>query len=524
MSNSQKGQMKEAQATELAPEILDNDAYIASQNAVIRGRIEKMQEFRETGRAVYATGFVPADRAAKLVATYGELDHDALVEKDTHVSVAGRIMAVRVFGKASFAVIKDGTGTIQLHVKRDVIGVDEYKAYKRFDVGDFVGATGVLFKTKTGELTVRCDTLELLTKSLRPLPEKWHGLTDAETRLRQRYVDLMVNDEVRAVFVQRSRIVQRLRELMVERGFLEVETPMMHAQAGGATARPFVTHHNALGLDLFLRVAPELYLKRLIVGGFERVFELNRNFRNEGLSRRHNPEFTMMEFYVAYGSYTMLMEMIEAMVIDLAATIANSDVLHWEGMEIKLAKPWRRLRIREGVAQALEIDEAELAKRETLIAHATRGQDALAPADAEKLSDGHLLMHLFETRVEASLIAPTFVYEFPASVSPLARRSEEDPDYVERFEVYMGGIEIGNAFNELNDPLDQRQRFLDQISAKLAGDLEAHPLDEDYVRALEYGMPPTAGAGIGIDRLVMLLTGASSIRDVILFPLLRPES
>jgi len=505
-------------------EALSNEAYVAGLNAVMRGRIEKMAAFRDSGVEVYATGFEPDARAADLKKAYEGKSHDEMEALAVSCKLAGRIMAIRVFGKGSFAVLKDATGTIQIHISKELVGESVFEQYKKYDVGDIVGAEGVLFVTKTGELTLRCASIMLLTKSLRPLPEKWHGLTDTESRYRQRYVDLMVNDSVREVFYKRSLITQRLRQLMAERGFLEVETPMMQLQAGGAAARPFKTHHNALGIDMYLRIAPELFLKRLIVGGFERVFELNRNFRNEGLDRRHNPEFTMMEFYMAYGTYTDLMHFIESLVQKLCEDILGSQMLRWNGHDMDISGSWRRLRVREGVANVLGVDESKLSERAFLEASVAALPEPLSAHLMASKSEGHLLMEIFEQRVEGTLIQPTFVYEYPASVSPLSRRNDHDKAYVDRFEIFMGGIELGNAFNELNDPLDQRQRFLDQIHNRARGDEEAHPMDDDYVRALEYGMPPCAGAGIGVDRLVMMMTDSDSIRDVILFPTLRPDA
>ncbi len=500
-----------------------NEAYIASQNAIIQTRIEKMNAFRAEGVEVYATGYAPDAHAADLKQKYEGETHESLEEKGAQAKLAGRIMAVRNMGKCSFCVLKDGTGTIQVFVSRDNIGAEDYARFKKFDIGDIIYAEGTLFITKTGELTLRCAVLKLLTKSLRPLPEKFHGLTDTEARYRQRYVDLIVNDDVRDVFRKRSLICAKLRNFMTDNGFMEVETPMLQCQAGGATARPFKTHHNALDTDMYMRIAPELYLKRLVVGGFERVFELNRCFRNEGCDRRHNPEFTTVEFYMAYGTYEILMDLVERMVQTLAAQVCNTTKLHWNGQDIEVGGKWRRLRIREGVAAALGVSEDKLSDRAFLEDAAAHLPEPLRGSDVAKKSDGHLLMEIFEQRVEQTLIQPTFVYEYPSSVSPLARRNDNDGEYVDRFEVFVCGVELGNAFNELNDPLDQRQRFLDQVKKKLEGDEEANPMDDDYVQALEYGLPPTAGCGIGIDRLVMLLTDADSIRDVILFPTLRPQ-
>ncbi|MFA5625475.1 MAG: lysine--tRNA ligase [Bradymonadales bacterium] len=492
----------------------------------MRGRIDKMKALSEEGIEVFASGFRPRNRASDLHERYKNSTNEeleALGAKGEIAHLAGRIMAVRLFGKGAFAVIKDSTAKIQIHISKSVLGDEAFELFKRLDIGDIIGVYGPLFYTKTNELSVRAQHFELLSKSLRPLPEKWHGLTDTESRLRQRYVDFIMNDEVRNVFALRSRIISELRKQMLALNFLEVETPMMHSLAGGAAARPFKTHHNAHNMELYLRIAPELYLKRLIVGGFERVFELNRNFRNEGISRRHNPEFTMMEFYMAYETHESMMQYVEKIVQNVAESSIGTHKIHWSGYDIDLAGPWRRLRIREAVAQALDLPESALADREVLERAARELPEPPLPAQIAAQSDGHLLMAIFEQRCEASLIQPTFVCEYPASVSPLARRNDAAPEFVDRFEVFIGGIEIGNAFSELNDPLDQRQRFLDQIEAKAAGDEEAHPMDADYIRALEYGMPPCAGCGLGIDRLVMLLTACESIRDVILFPLLKPE-
>ena len=499
-----------------------NEEYIQSLNAIMQGRIEKMNAFRAEGIEVYATGFEPNAHAADLQSRYPSESQADLEANPVACKLAGRIMAVRNMGKCSFAVIKDATGTIQLFVSRDAIGADEYARFKKFDIGDIIGAEGTLFITKTGELTLRVSAIKLLTKSLRPLPEKFHGLTDTEARYRQRYLDLIVNDDVRDVFYKRSLITAKLRNYMAEHGFLEVETPVLQVQAGGATARPFKTHHNALDLDMYMRIAPELHLKRLVVGGFERVFELNRCYRNEGCDRRHNPEFTTMEFYMAYGTYTILMDFVEKMVQTIALDVCKTTTVPWNGHQIELGGTWRRLRVREAVASALGVSEDRLSDRAFLEDAVSRLPEPLSRDDIARKSDGHLLMEIFEQRVEDTLIQPTFVYEYPSSVSPLARRNDQDKNYVDRFEIFVSGVELGNAFNELNDPLDQRQRFLDQVKKKLEGDDEANPMDDDYVQALEYGLPPTAGCGIGIDRLVMLLTNAEYIRDVILFPTMRP--
>ncbi|MDX9721199.1 MAG: lysine--tRNA ligase [Myxococcota bacterium] len=506
------------------PAWLDNPSYLKEQGSLVQARLDKLEALRQAGVQPYANDFRPQQQAGALQANFASLDAEALEARAEHVSIAGRIMAVRSFGKAAFIAIKDRSGSLQAHLRKDLLGEDGFELFKRCDIGDIVGVQGLLFRTKTGELTIKAERFVLLTKSLRPLPEKWHGLSDIETRLRQRYVDFIVNDEVREVFRKRAELIKHLRDYLNERGFLEVETPMMHATPGGAAAKPFVTHHNALDIDLYLRIAPELYLKRLVVGGFERVYEINRNFRNEGLSRRHNPEFTMLEFYWAYASYEELMSLTEEMLGSLVERLHGNSRCPYAGHQLDFSRPWRRLRIREAVAQHYGVSEAQLAERAFLAEQCGRLPEPVSAARIDGMSDGHLLMELFEQRVEHTLVQPTFVYEFPASVSPLSRRSDSNPEYVDRFELYVAGLEIANAFSELNDPIDQRQRFLDQLAAKAAGDDEAHPMDDDYVRALEYGMPPAAGEGIGIDRLTMLLTGAESIREVILFPLLRPES
>jgi len=510
-------------ATPAEPELLQNDAYIAAQNQVMRGRIEKMKAFAEEGVHPFANGFTPGNIAAQLQQDYGKLSAEELAATSIEVSVAGRIMAIRGFGKASFIQLKDRSAGIQAHVRKDAVGDETYEWFKKLDVGDIVAVSGTLFMTRTEELTIRAKSFKLLTKSLRPLPEKWHGLTDVETRLRQRYVDCIVNDDVRKLFETRAAVIRNIRAALDERSFLEVETPMMHPTPGGAVARPFVTHHNALGIDLFLRIAPELYLKRLIVGGFERVYEINRNFRNEGLSRKHNPEFTMLEFYWAYATYEDLMDFTEELMSDLCVKVLGKDSFERNGETVSFARPWRRLSVREGVSKATGVAISDLDKREVLETLARTLPEPLKAETIGNIGDGYLLMEIFDQKVEHTLVQPTFVFEYPAEVSPLSRRNDTAPRFVDRFELVIAGMEVANAFNELNDPLDQRQRFLDQLEAKAVGNEETHPMDDDYVRALEYGMPPTAGEGIGIDRLGMLLTGAESIREVILFPQLRPE-
>lgn len=502
-----------------------NEDYVKeSYNQIMVGRLDKIKAMNAEGKLGYTNdGFMPEDHAADLKAKYADKSREELEELKVPCKVAGRIMSMRVMGKCSFAHVKDQSGSIQLFVNRNIIGDETYAAYKKYDIGDIVAAEGQLFITEKGDFAIRVTMVRMLTKSLRPLPEKFHGLTDTEARYRQRYLDLIVNDDVRDTFYKRSLITQKIREFMVRNRFMEVETPMLQTQAGGATARPFKTHHNALDHDMYMRIAPELFLKRLVVGGFERVFEMNRCFRNEGLDRKHNPEFTTIEFYMAYGTYRVLMEFTEQLVQYLCDEVCGSRKLTYEGNEINFDGSWRRLRVREGVAAALNVDESKLADRAFLEEVVSNLPEPIRGDDLAKKSNGHLLMEIFDQKVEETLIQPTFVYEYPASVSPLSRRNEQDPNYVDRFEIFVCGFELGNAFNELNDALDQRQRFLDQIEKKLEGDDEAHPMDDDYVRALEYGMPPCAGEGIGIDRLVMLLTASESIRDVILFPTMRPE-
>ena len=505
--------------------VVSNAQYVESTyNQIMKGRLDKIKALNEVGKLGYTNdGFMPDAHAAELKEAYAVKTREELESLDVKCKLAGRLMSMRVMGKCSFAHIKDQSGSIQLFVNRNLIGDEAYAAYKKYDMGDFVAAEGTLFITEKGDLALRCTRVRLLTKSLRPLPEKFHGLTDTEARYRQRYLDLIVNDDVRETFKKRSLITQKIREFMIRNQFMEVETPMLQIQAGGATARPFKTHHNALDHDMYMRIAPELFLKRLVVGGFERVFEMNRCFRNEGLDRRHNPEFTTIEFYMAYGTYRLLMTFTEQLVQFLCDEVCGTRKITYNGNEIDFDGTWRRLRIREGVAQALGCDEAQLADRAFLEDAAKHLPEPLSEDELKHKSDGHILMEIFDQRVEATLIQPTFVYEYPASVSPLSRRNEDDPNFVDRFEIFVSGFELGNAFNELNDALDQRQRFLDQIQKKIEGDEEAHPMDDDYVRALEYGMPPCAGEGIGVDRLVMLLTNAESIRDVILFPTMKPE-
>jgi lysyl-tRNA synthetase class 2 len=489
-------------------------------NDLLLQRRAKLTEFREQGINPFANDFPVAHTAAQVLAAHVDDDAAALEGCATLYTVAGRIMARRDFGKAAFIQVQDRSGRSQVYVGRDNIGEEAFELFKRLDIGDIVGVCGTPFRTKTGELSLRASTLRLLTKSLLPLPEKWHGLTDVETRYRQRYLDLIVNPEVREVFKKRSRIVSAIRDFMVEHDFHEVETPMMHPIAGGATARPFATHHNALDMELFLRIAPELYLKRLVVGGFDRVFEINRNFRNEGISIRHNPEFTMMEFYQAYATYEDLMNFTEKLICHVAQSVLGTLEISYGGKEVDLRAPWTRLTVREAIVKYGQVDPALLDDHAAMVAI---GQGLGLDVDAAT-GHGKLLTEIFETVAEPHLWNPTFITAYPTEVSPLSRKNDVNPEIVDRFELYIVGRELANAFSELNDPIDQKERFVKQMVEKDAGDDEAHAMDEDYIRALEYGLPPTAGEGIGIDRLVMLLTDAPSIRDVILFPHMRPES
>ncbi len=488
-------------------------------NQIIEERRVKLKALRDKG-AAYPNDFWRDKLGAELVEQYEKTDRDALDLNPVVVSVAGRLMLKRVMGKASFATIQDMSGQIQIFLTNSYPGKEQHEAFKHYDIGDIIGVEGVLFKTKTGEVTIRVKALRLLVKSLRPLPEKFHGLTDQELKYRQRYVDLIVNEGSRLVFVQRSRIIQAIRNFLLERRYLEVETPMMQPIPGGAAARPFVTHHNALDMQLYLRIAPELYLKRLVVGGFEKVFEINRNFRNEGISTRHNPEFTMLEFYVAYVDYGFLMMTIQQMLLSVAQAALGVSKLTYQGREIDLEKPYEGLTICNAIKKYHpEYTDALLNDRAALIAKLTELGITYKPGDGI----GGLQLTLFENTTESLLFEPTFIVNYPAEVSPLARRSDKNPDITERFELYIAGREIANGFSELNDPDDQAARFREQARQKEAGDAEAMHYDADYVRALEYGLPPCAGAGIGIDRLVMLFTDSPSIRDVILFPLMRPE-
>jgi len=492
-------------------------------NQLLIQRRKKADELAELNVPLYANDFKPTHHITEVLSSASANEVLSDIEDGPNVrasfQIAGRILAMRKFGKASFLHIQDDSGRIQIYVKKETVGEKAYTQFKKWDIGDIVGFRGKLFKTKTGELTLLADTIKLITKSLRPLPEKWHGLTDVEMRYRQRYVDLIVNPEVRETFRKRIEIIRLLREFLSNRGFLEVETPMMQAVPGGATAKPFKTYHKALDMDLYLRIAPELYLKRLLVGGFEKVFEINRNFRNEGLSTRHNPEFTMLEFYQAYATYSDLMDLTEVMLSWLTEEINGSMEVTYQGQAVDLSPPWKRYTIDEALIEVGGLEPSILDDPEALLKLAKDRGIKLEP----QAGPGKAKTELFELLVEEKLINPTFVTAYPTEVSPLARRNEKNPQVTDRFELFITGREIANAFSELNDPVDQRNRFEKQIDER-GDDEEIHPvLDEDYIRALEYGLPAAAGEGIGIDRLVMLLTDSPSIRDVIIFPHLKAE-
>ncbi|MCK4608503.1 MAG: lysine--tRNA ligase [Gammaproteobacteria bacterium] len=492
---------------------------VVDPNEQIAQRKAKLAELRTKGQA-YPNDFKPDAMAVELHNLYVATEHDALEEKQIKVRLAGRIMTRRVMGKASFLHIKDMSGQMQLYLRRDDLAEGIYAEFKSWDLGDIVGVEGVLFKTKTDELSVRVTTIRLLAKSLHPLPDKFHGLVDHEMRYRQRYLDLMVNENTRKVFAIRAAIVAGIRKIFAEHGFIEVETPMMQSLAGGAAARPFVTHHNALEMELYMRIAPELFLKRLVVGGVERVFEINRNFRNEGISTQHNPEFTMLEFYWAYANYHELMDFTENMLRILTQEILGTTAVIYQGIELDFSKPFVRFTVKDSILhfnkdiKAAELEDIEAARK---IA------DRLEIPLQQSWGLGKVQIEIFEKTVEKQLLQPTFITAYPTEVSPLARRNEQDPFVTDRFEFFVAGRELANGFSELNDPEDQAERFKQQVKERAAGDTEAMPYDEDYVTALEYGMPPTAGEGIGIDRLAMIFTDSPSIRDVILFPLLRKQ-
>ena len=496
-----------------------------TESELIAQRRENLAELARLGVPIYPHSFRRTHSVQELVEAYGAQSAQALEASAVRARTAGRILAIRSFGKANFLVLSDGRAKVQVYLRQDSLPELDFTIFKLVDFGDHVGVEGRLFRTRTDEFTIWADSLEFLAKCLLPLPEKWHGLQDVETRHRQRYLDLIVNPDSRRVFEIRGKVIAALRRFLTARGYLEVETPMMQPIAGGALARPFVTHHNALDLDLYLRIAPELYLKRLVVGGIERVFDINKNFRNEGISTQHNPEFTMLEFYEAYSDYQDLMTMTEEMIGVVAREAVGAEDIEYDGRAISLRAPFARLRLRDAAREAAGARLGEAVTDEDL---RDRGR---AEAIAEQLGidvepahgAGKITASIFEALVEPELVQPTFVYDYPTEVSPLSKQRDDDPGTVERFELYIGGFEVANAFSELNDPAEQRRRFEAQLADRQRGDEEAHRMDEDYIRALEYGLPPTAGEGVGIDRLVMLLTGSPSIRDVILFPLMKPK-
>ena len=488
-------------------------------------RRANLEELRKLGVDPYPRRFEVDATVDVVVRQHGNRTAEELEAAQPHTRTAGRVLSIRSFGKASFLVISDGRARVQVYIRQDSLPERDFRIFKLLDFGDFVGVEGRLFRTRTNELTIWASKLEFLSKCLLPLPEKWHGLQDVEIRYRQRYLDLIVNPDSRQVFEVRSRVVTAFREFLIGRGFLEVETPMMQPIAGGALARPFVTHHNALDMRLFMRVAPELYLKRLTVGGIEKVFEINRNFRNEGISTQHNPEFTMLEFYWAYADYNDLMTLTEEMLPFVAQKAVATEDVTFNGHALSFKPPFRRVSLREGARAAAsrrlgtDVPPDALRSRDAAAALAGKLGVPIAPG----MGAGKIAAEIFEALCEEDLMQPTFVFDFPTEVSPLSKQKPDDPDTVERFELYAGGFELANAFSELNDPVEQRRRFEDQLKSRAGGDEEAHAMDEDYIRALEFGMPPAGGEGVGIDRLVMLLTGSPSIRDVILFPLMRPK-
>jgi len=496
---------------------------VKEESAVLEARRKKAQELEKLGHPLFPNDFRPTDRAGVLQDLFKDYDHEALERLGKTFRLAGRMMARRDFGKAVFIHIQDETGRIQVFVKRDEVGEERFRLFKKyFDIGDLIGVEGPLFRTKTGELTVLAREIRLVTKAFRPLPEKFHGLRDTELRYRMRYVDLIMNPRVREIFRTRTRIIQYLRDYFISNGFLEVETPMMQPIPGGATARPFKTFHHALERELYLRIAPELYLKRLLVGGFERVFELNRNFRNEGVSTQHNPEFTMLEFYEAYATHEDLMRRTEEIFVGLAQELTGENRITYQGHTIDFTPPWPRIPFKKALLEIGGVPEEALESKEKVLEFAQQRDIRLDPREPVLQK---LWAKLFDALVEPKLLRPTFITEFPVEISPLARRNDRNPSLADRFELFIAGREIANAFSELNDPRDQKARFGEQIRKRLEDDPEIHPeIDEDFIRALEYGMPPAAGEGIGIDRVVMLFTDSPSIREVILFPHLRPEA
>lgn len=486
-------------------------------NDLMRQRKDKLEEIRKAGIDPYPHQYAPTHTTENIRVEFEEVTETP--DETNRVTVAGRIMTKRDHGKSSFTHLQDSTGQIQTYVRRDDIGAESYLVYRRFDVGDIIGVNGIVFRTRTGELTILADSIELLSKSIRPLPEKWHGLQDKQTRYRQRYADLIMNPEVKEVFVKRTQIVQVIRDMLNEQEFIEVETPVLQPIYGGASARPFTTYHNTLDQPLYLRIANELYLKRLIVGGFDRVYEFSRDFRNEGMDRDHNPEFTMLELYQAYADYLEIMELTENLIAKTVENIHGTTKISYQDQEIDFTPPWRRMTMIESIQEHTNIDPETLSEHEI----STKAKSAGIELDGDE-SIGEIIAEIFDALVESKLIQPTIIYDYPIEVSPFAKKKPENPELVERFEFFICGMEVGNAFSELNDPIDQRQRFMEQASNLAKGDEEAFMVDEDYLRALEYGMPPTGGLGIGIDRLTMLLTDQYSIRDVILFPQMRPEN
>ena len=504
---------------------------MAFDDDIYKMRLEKLKQIEALGQQAYPTKYDFTHTLPQILTEYSGKTGEQLEAAKVQVRVAGRIMAIRLMGKAGFAHLQQDGQRLQIYVKKDAVGEKGFELYKLLDLGDHIGVSGYLFRTRTGELSVHVEQITFLTKDLLPLPEKWHGLTDVELRYRQRYVDLAMNPEVREVFLKRGRLVQSMRKFLNEHGFLEVETPMMQPIAGGAVAKPFVTHHNTLDMDLYLRIAPELYLKRLVVGGFDRVYEINRNFRNEGISTRHNPEFTMLEFYQAYTNYRGVMDLTQELIIQAAKDVTGGSKTKWGETEIDWsAVNWRRMTMREAIIQywpeaaGAKPTLADFSSHDSVKAlverfnssHSHMAYDPNEPA-------GRTIAGLFEAVAEEHLTQPTIIYEFPTAVSPLSKQKADEPEWTERWEIYIGQMEISNGFSELNDPEDQRRRFEQQLSERERGDEEAHQMDEDYIRALSYGMPPAGGVGVGIDRLAMLLTDSHTIRDVILFPLLRPE-
>lgn len=481
-------------------------------NELKKVRLDKLNELRASGLDPFGQKFERNATAQMIINGFEQWEGQTAV-------VAGRIMSKRRHGKAGFANIQDLSGSIQLYIRKDDVGEEQYELYKKMDIGDLMGIEGTVFRTQKGEISIHVYHLAYLAKSLNPLPEKWHGLKDVELRYRQRYVDLIVNPDVKEVFIKRSQLIREIRNYLDQKGFLEVETPMMQPIPGGATARPFVTHHNALDMNLFLRVAPELYLKRLLVGGLEKVYEINRNFRNEGISTRHNPEFTMLELYQAYADYEDMMVLTEELIASVAQRVNGKMTVEIEGQVIDFTPPWKRVQMLDAIREVTGLDFTLLTGQEEAY-HAARGLGLEIESSASR---GEIINDVFEARVEETLIQPTFVYGHPVEISPLAKRNRLQPELTDRFEVFIMQREIANAFSELNDPVDQRERFMKQVAKRASGDAEAHMMDEDYINALEYGMPPAGGLGIGIDRLVMLVTASVSIRDVILFPTLRPR-